>query len=203
MRLTIREAGWALLDPSASDPALVAVLRFERTSTGRLAVAEMVLARHPAVTPGALRALRLGQVELYANGPGREAILKALADRETMTDDERGAVDAQQRADADTRARWGTTAEAGDAIEGRAPALPLRSRVRSLRLDVPEGQPKPDRFYREVARIYSDVAVGSTRPALDIAEANSVPRTTVHGWLKEARRRGFLAPAERQGRKRR
>ena len=33
----------------------------------------------------------------------------------------------------------------------------LRSRVRSLRLKVPEGQPKPDSFYRKVARLYSEL----------------------------------------------
>lgn len=202
MRLSVREAGWALLDPSAATPGLVVVLRFELAPTGRLAVAEMVVARHPGVTPDSLRAVRLGQIELWANGPGRDAILAALDDREMMADDERRAADDRQRTDAHQRAAWGTTAEAITAAEGASAALPLRSRVRSLRLKVPPGQPKPDRFYREVARIYSDLAVSSSRPALDIAEANGVAPTTVHGWTKEARRRGFLAPGERQGRQR-
>lgn len=52
----------------------------------------------------------------------------------------------------------------------------------------------PDGFYREVARAYHDLALGSSRPAAELAEANGVPRTTAHRWIKEARRRGYLPP---------
>jgi hypothetical protein len=78
----------------------------------------------------------------------------------------------------------------------------LRSRVRNLRLSVPEGQPKPDSFYRKVAHLYSEVQVNTARPAAVIAEANGIPVSTVHGWVKEARRRGLLAAGERQARRR-
>jgi hypothetical protein len=201
VRLTVREAGWALVDPSAATPGLAVVVRFHRTTTGRLAVVELAVARHPGVTPDSLRAVRLGQIELWANGAGRPAVLATLADREAMSDDARREVDNRQRADADMRARWGTTP---DAVAGQeqVPAVPLRSRVRSLRLNVPAGQPVPDAFYREVARVYGDVGLSSERPALDIAKANGVSGARVHGWIREARRRGFLAPGERQGRQR-
>ena len=79
----------------------------------------------------------------------------------------------------------------------------LHSRVRNLKLRIPEGQPKPDSFYREVARIFAGLAVNTPRPAAVIAEANSVPISRIHGWIKEARRRGLLAPGERQARRRR
>jgi hypothetical protein len=77
----------------------------------------------------------------------------------------------------------------------------LASRVRNLTLRVPEGQPKPDSFYREVARLFGEASVNSPRPAAVIAEANEVKVSTVHGWVKEASRRGLLAPGERQVRR--
>jgi hypothetical protein len=53
---------------------------------------------------------------------------------------------------------------------------------------------RPDGFYRDVARAYLDLAQASTRPVAVLAEANGVPPTTAHRWVKEARRRGFLPP---------
>jgi hypothetical protein len=70
-------------------------------------------------------------------------------------------------------------------------------RRRSARLTVPQGSRKPDSFYRRVAEIYSALAVHSTRPAAELAEANGVPPTTAHRWVKEARKRGFLAPGHK------
>jgi hypothetical protein len=63
---------------------------------------------------------------------------------------------------------------AGEVAIGVSDGKPvvLRSRVRNLRLRVPDGQPKPDSFYREVARLYSGVAFNTSRPAV------SSPRPT-------------------------
>jgi hypothetical protein len=70
-------------------------------------------------------------------------------------------------------------------------------RRRSARLRVPDGPRKPDGFYRQVAATYSALAALSPRPAAELAEANNVPASTVHRWVKEARRRGFLAPGHK------
>lgn len=59
---------------------------------------------------------------------------------------------------------------------------------------------KPDEFYSAVAELFSRQSTISDHPAPDLAAANGVPVTTVHRWLKEARRRGLLAPARRQRR---
>ena len=64
-------------------------------------------------------------------------------------------------------------------------------------VDVPAGRGRPDEFYEAVARGFGYLASVSKRPAQDMAEANGVPVTTVHGWVKEARRRGFLPAGER------
>src|SRR5215207_2159998 len=58
----------------------------------------------------------------------------------------------------------------------------------------PTGARRPDDFYRDIARAYLDLAQSSARPAAELAEANRVPATTAHRWIKEARRRGFLPP---------
>jgi hypothetical protein len=70
-------------------------------------------------------------------------------------------------------------------------------RRRSARLTVPEGSRKPDAFYRRVATTYSALAAHSTRPAAELAEANNIPASTAHRWIKRARELGFLAPGHK------
>jgi hypothetical protein len=52
----------------------------------------------------------------------------------------------------------------------------------------------PDVFYQQVAAVYRSLAQASSRPAAELAEANGVPASTAHRWIKEARHRGFLPP---------
>jgi len=52
----------------------------------------------------------------------------------------------------------------------------------------------PDAFYDAVASAYRALATSSARPVADLADANDVPVTTAQRWVKEARRRGLLAP---------
>jgi hypothetical protein len=65
-------------------------------------------------------------------------------------------------------------------------------------LSRPDGS-NPDGFYRQVAEAYRDVVQTTPKVALALAKEANVPVGTVHRWVLEARRRGFLAPA-RQGR---
>ncbi len=58
---------------------------------------------------------------------------------------------------------------------------------------IPE-PPYGDDFYRRVAASYSALARQVTRPAAELAEANDLPVTTVHTWVKEARRCGSSRP---------
>ena len=64
-----------------------------------------------------------------------------------------------------------------------------------FRIKVPKGRKRPDSFYREVASLFSIAAASGSRPAERIAKANRVPPSTVHRWVKEARRRGVMSPA--------
>jgi hypothetical protein len=62
----------------------------------------------------------------------------------------------------------------------------------------PDGS-DPDAFYEQVAVAYRDVVQTTPKVAKVLADEAGVPVGTVHRWVMEARRRGFLPPA-RQGR---
>jgi hypothetical protein len=62
----------------------------------------------------------------------------------------------------------------------------------------PDGS-NPDAFYQQVADAYRDVVQKNRKVAMALAEEANVPVGTVHRWVLEARRRGFL-PSARQGR---
>lgn len=76
-------------------------------------------------------------------------------------------------------------------------ALSAHMDRRAYRIKGAAKRPKPDGFYERVAEVYGQAAAATRSPAQELARANGVPATTVHGWVKEARRRGLLAPGER------
>lgn len=76
-------------------------------------------------------------------------------------------------------------------------AKPSSRRRPNLKLRIPEGRGRPDSFYAQVAERFAYLTTASQSPATDLAQANGVPTTTVHGWVKEARRRGLLPAGER------
>jgi hypothetical protein len=99
--------------------------------------------------------------------------------------------------------------QAANALGNRANQLLLNAAQRKAReprapLTRPDGS-DPDAFYRQVAEAYRDVVQTTPKVAKVLAaEASAatgtkVPVGTVHRWILEARRRGFL-PTARQGR---
>jgi hypothetical protein len=58
----------------------------------------------------------------------------------------------------------------------------------------------PDRFYEQAAALYRYWVGRGEPPAQRIAEEAGVPVGTVHRWIRETRRRGFLGPAGAKGR---
>ena len=62
---------------------------------------------------------------------------------------------------------------------------------------VPSTLPYGDKFYREVAATYTALKGAAIAPNSAMAKANGVPKTTTDRWVREARKRGFLAPAPR------
>lgn len=82
--------------------------------------------------------------------------------------------------------------------------------LESLRTRVPKAVRNPQRrklgrpdgtadFYQRVAVAYTSASAESDTPAMVLAEENDVPPDTIRRWIKEARRRGLLAPG-RKGR---
>lgn len=80
-----------------------------------------------------------------------------------------------------------------------APMPPSAPTKRQLRLSIPAGGRYPDEFYARVAMLYRALVANGVRPAPALADANEVPTSTVHRWIKEARARGALAPARKGG----
>lgn len=82
-----------------------------------------------------------------------------------------------------------------DVVAGRGTDNELKSAARLVRR---EGQ-APDEFYAEVARVYEHLQALTKRPTTGIAEAGQVPYTTAAKWVREARKRGHLAPSQKGG----
>lgn len=77
------------------------------------------------------------------------------------------------------------------AVDGLSPAALALDR-HELQLEVPPKRPYGSEFYRSVASAYLKACVVTRRPAQLIAEVNGRPVTSVHSWVKSARRYGHL-----------
>jgi len=90
--------------------------------------------------------------------------------------------------DVDTRAAW------QKATEASWPLLPEAYRPDKRRPGRPRASPERD---REVALIYNQAVLeGDRAPALRVAQALGVKPGTARGYVRRARLRGFLQPAE-------
>ena len=160
------QGGWVTFS-TRRFPVPISV-RFAVATTGRLVPVELRLTHDEGITPGLLRKVPLGRLEAIANTGGTaEAIRRALSGQ--------GAADR------------------GHVHYVRPGAL---LRPPDPRLDVPAARPYPDSFYEQVAKVYVElVQLGVQGPAPVIAAANDVLVTRVHGWIREARKRGFLPTA--------
>jgi hypothetical protein len=87
-------------------------------------------------------------------------------------------------------------AAANAQFHASAPGLPPRRAAATIpaRLRTVAVRGYPDAFYDRVASIYRHLAAATPRPVVALADANDVPVTTAQRWVKEARRRGLLAP---------
>jgi hypothetical protein len=169
-RLSLQNGGWVRYRADRL-PAPVLV-RFQE-HTGRLVVTELYLEHQGGIEATLLRQVPLGRIEAWANSPEAAGSIRARL----------GLVVPDLRAAASELGRTYNPKKV-------TPALVL---------DAPESRrDHGDDFYRSVARVYGQAAATHRAPATAMAEANHVPVSTVHRWVKEARRRGFL-PAGRPG----
>jgi len=184
--LVMGEGGWTRFYGDQTEDGFLGAdvyLRFGERD-GRLEIAEIRIKRNAGVTGRFLQRLPLGRIETAIGG---------LADFS-------GELRRRVASDGDK-----ATADADSFFEGvvgdrpSAFLAPRRSRRTAARLNHADviARKKPDRFYQQVADLFTWLSAQSKHPALDIAEENHVPATTVHRWVKEARRRGYLQPSRR------
>ncbi len=156
-----------------------------RERDGRLMITELYL--HAAeITPEILRGLSVRRLEAELNAaprlePGQPYPMGAAV----LADFLRSTTDETEPSLAGLRGR------AREQAQQAPPKEPDRPR-----LTRPDGA-SPDEFYPRVAAAYSQHALLTTAPAKEMAAEAGVPITTVHRWIREARRRGFLKPARK------
>jgi hypothetical protein len=170
-------------DESFHEPVFSGVFaRLVPASDGQLEVCALHIARRSRITPDQLREIRVGQIETLCNF---ESARSRIVEREND--------------EPPNFAQWAEFAEAAEAELNE-----MRARSRSpFKIQIPEGRGRyPDRFYREVVAAYAELALRQRAPARALAELNEIPVTTVHRWLKEARRRGLMFSPTWKGRHR-
>ena len=160
-------------------------VRLREAEDGRWEIVELYIAPtdRPVGTDD-LRRIPLGRIEAFANEPHISQELRGTTPDPPSL--ERLARMEQSRANA--------MANAEAFLLPDSPGI----RARRLRVAVPKMRPYPEAFYRRIATLYSELAAAGSRPASVIAEANNVPTTTVHRWIRECRIRELL-PAGRTG----
>lgn len=140
---------------------------------GRRLISSVVIAGD-SIDSGALKSLPIGWIENVVNTPQAAEYLSQME----------GGADALAAA----------INERLD--EAFVQELPSTGWVTPTKLTRPDGS-DPDAFYQAVAAAYNAAVSESSRVAPRLAEEAGVPVPTVHRWIAEARRRGFLPPARR------
>lgn len=165
------EVQW--LDPDFPSPVVV---RFTEAG-GRLVIESLYVGPGAEpLTASLLRRLPLGRIEAFVNG-NRD-------------------VSANVRSRLEGRA--GRLAAIDSTLGSPADVKTPVTVESMLEVEIPVTRDRGDEFYQAVGTAYAAaLALGHRAPARAIAEANGVPVTTVHRWVKEARRRGLWAPSGR------
>lgn len=184
MSYRVGRGGWiSYRDPDGTGGLHV---RVDRDRNGDVVVRELYL-HAGEITADTLRRIPIGRIEA--------AVSIASADHRARRD-----------ADGDlTFAGWLALASTSDTsevsmgeLQRQVPPEGEQDRSDRERLTRPEGR-DPDAFYLRVAEAYREYVATSRRPAAEIAAEADVPVGTVHRWVREARRRGYL-PSGRKGR---
>ena len=207
--------GWAYYD--SGEPENEVILRFDDDGQGRLVIMKLHVTRVGGLNGSDLRRLPVGKIEALANAPRvaqeiRERLAKPAPKDVYLDEDFWGqrvvvAPVSVESLPSEIKARPFdelTPQEQRLALAPRLnltemPAAMMDDTIDLLLAEVPEGNRKPDEFYRQVAAVYGSLSGASGSPAVKIAERKGLPVSTVHRWVKEARRRGFLPPGRRPG----
>lgn len=159
----------------------VAYARFRRSSTRQWAIEEVRFVpaeQSESVRANDLRLLALGRLEALAADPVVDLMLRSNSQT------------ALPRLDP-------SVVPATDALTA-CRKLPERQRKSMLAITVPPKGQRDIFFYVLLDAIYARAASQSRHPAQDIADANNVPVTTVHAWMKALKKfkASYLADIE-------
>lgn len=168
---TDADSGW-LPTHIYRSPDNYAVVAHTTVVDGRRVIDRLVISGSD-ITAATLRGLRIGQIAAFAerNEPVTGPAYKQLT----------SALDKLIPPDYDY---------------DREPDPPKKPRTWTLAR--PDGS-DPAAFSRQVAEAYNDLVQRNSAPAKALAAEAEVPVTTVHRWILEARRAGYL-PRARKGR---
>jgi hypothetical protein len=181
-------SGWAThrvagaLDLAESSPPMRYIRFARRTHDAAFVAREVSVSFFPGQGTQAMREIPLGRLEAAANRPEvRERLTAAIPVNDNVT------------------VPLPDTALSSEGWPWWAYEPPRPPRAPRLRIKGAHDRRKPEDFYRRVAECFAFLTTTSPNPAEKLATAQvpEVPVTTVHGWVKEARRRGLLAPGER------
>lgn len=185
MEIAQIEDGWV----SLPGPDGVGVHARLRAQGRRVAITDLYV-HGAAITAQIVRLIPMRQIEALANSPslpreshGHESGRVLVGPLVALTARSAGDVSLSELRERAQRVK--------------AAAAKKRARRRKP-LRRPDGT-NPERFYQQVAAAYSEAVLATSKPAKVLAEEAGVPVGTVHRWIREARRRGYLPPA-RQGR---
>jgi len=187
--LTLGDGGWchyrAPFTSRYLDPEVW--VRFEARKNGRLEATELHARR---LSPAALREVPLGRIESAANEESLRAEILTSIGREG---EEAGAPLYALRRIAPSRRELAARGLA----KHEARLSPWTGLGATLRIRPRPGERGPDDFYRDIGAVYERLSATTGRPAPDLAQQAGVSVSTVHRWVKEARRRGLMAPGRR------
>jgi hypothetical protein len=166
------KGGWI----TYNDPPGSVSVKFAESESGRLEIVNLHFRGDHAVTGEHLRTIPLGRIENLVNSPPLAAEMREHIATE--------AVDVEE-----AERTFARVIPGGVTLPRRRP---------KVKLNIPTSAKKPDKFYGDVAEAFAWLGLLYSNPAQELAKANDVPVTTVHRWVREARRRGLLAPARRE-----
>jgi hypothetical protein len=145
----------------------------------RLVPRDVWISTNDLTRTNTLRSVPLGRIEAWVNSPEVAPVVRDHLDEPVGKEPGVGIFNALFRFDGRHQFRTGKKAV-------------------DLRLPNPAtGRDRGDAFYRAVATKYVAAAKVGRGPAAALADANGVQPGTVHRWVKEARRRGFLGAGQR------
>jgi len=187
----VQSDGWVSLP--GPDEKTGVHMRLQPDETGRLVVTSLFL-DSPRITAALLRKIQPARVE---------AMVNLAADKRRDVDVQGGGISSEDPdfasvllADALTTFTTSDEKVTLGELRQRKPVQLSPPRADREPLGRPDGK-DAEGFYRRVAEAYRELAEHTRAPAVRIAEEANVPLTTAHRWIREARRRGFLPPAQK------